>query len=122
MDPAELRIGNRIDYTSNQKFNGIFDEEFARYMFDVRDEWQFLKPIKITEEWLLKLGLERKSRGLEFVWVTKHYMFLNLDFGWYFRFKFDGFITFNFGDFFVKDLQYVHQFQNLYFALTGEDL
>lgn len=81
-----------------------------------------ISPIPITEEWLIKLGFERKSKDNEFVWVTKFYMFLNIDSGWYFRYKFDGFISFCFGDLFVKELRYVHQLQNLYFALTEEEL
>ena len=65
--------------------------------------------IPLTEEWLLKLGFEYGIKSLS-----------------RFRFEWDnGFIIIapdnGSGDISVK-CEYVHTFQNLYFALTGEEL
>lgn len=134
----ELRIGNLIlaDFNGegDKKIIEIFQiNESGSILSDqlinnkglgnLQEHWdEYLYGIELTEEWLIRLGFERKSRDNEFVWVTQYYMFLNPDSGWYFRYKFDGFVSFNFGDLFVKDIQFVHQLQNLYFALTGEEL
>ncbi len=75
-----------------------------------------LSPIHLTEEWLLKLGWQKKTDcapGIgEFHWFelgpysTTHIA--------------DG--LFGIQDINCKPLQYVHSLQNLYFALTGTEL
>ena len=69
-------------------------------------------PIPLTEEWLVKLGFERNDECLELeindislVWI--------------------GYITLNFNGTYIilnNEIIYLHQLQNLYFALTGEEL
>jgi hypothetical protein len=69
------------------------------------------EPIPLTEEWLLKFGFEWKNHGLhKDNWVIRQFggdwtIFLSNE-----KYNFD-----------IK-LCYVHQLQNLYFALTGEEL
>jgi len=72
-------------------------------------------PIPLTEEWLLKFGfggkdpftyLHIKTNELEFHWGNNNLNVISYDLG--------AGITFN--------VQYIHQLQNLYFALTGEEL
>lgn len=63
--------------------------------------------IPLTEEWLLKFGFERNESGnydkrLELFYGGNLYRFRQ---GWT-----------------NVELKYVHQLQNLYFALTGEEL
>ena len=67
-----------------------------------------IEPIPLTEEWLLKFGFEKTSL---------HYL------------KKDGIIIQSEDNYFecflgsiVVKLQWLHQLQNLYFALTGEEL
>ena len=69
-----------------------------------------LSPIPLTEEWLLKFGFE---------WKIQHQGFYNG------RFKIDekykeGYRLYFGGE--KIDVKHVHQLQNLYFALTGEEL
>lgn len=102
MNKQELRIGNYVNH------NG-----FAPITIDAVDiihcqqHPEAYKPIELTEEWLLKLG---------FI----------IDNGW---FKIGYLKLFPIRDLYyraivpiTKDIKYVHQLQNLYFALTGEEL
>lgn len=80
-----------------------------------------ISPIPLTEEWLIKFGFEKNNKDylLNNVLIFD-YTYLgtgdNHHIG--FMFKWGNYI--NEG----KDIviQYVHQLQNLYFALTGEEL
>jgi hypothetical protein len=84
-----------------------------------------LNPIPLTEEWLLKFGFKEqigfsKIIGLD---LLKSFEVAHNDLDkWYCYFR-----NFNKGllDDFVllrSDLKHVHQIQNLYFALTNEEL
>jgi hypothetical protein len=114
---SELRIGNLY-----LQFGNIVDVSYItiRDLIDSSPQQLWCKPIPITEEWLIK-------------------------FGWkYYNGKNDGTLTMDFGckidvDFIKGKLNikshyegdnlyretriyYVHSLQNLYFALTGEEL
>ncbi len=109
MKALELRIGNYIENT---------DGQMASYMVvnaDVIKQnehtmYASLEPIPLTEEWLIKFGF------------IKH--------GKYGYFYLDNFIIDKnkLGKFFMCDIdihveiETVHHLQNLYFALTGEEL
>ena len=130
--PQELRIGNLINDTNDftMQVVGLFKDEvlldFEGNQGDVfvytGKELEVLKPIPITEEYLIRLGFQRKSRGKDFVWVHDYYMFSNVKSGWYFDFRFDGLINFCFGKLFVKEFRFVHQLQNFYFDMTGDEI
>lgn len=64
-----------------------------------------LNGIPLTEEWLLKLGFEKYKLGFRNgnLWVTL------TELAW-------------FGNSEITEIKYVHQLQNLYFALTKEEL
>ena len=108
----ELRIGNlilkngKLHYTNYMTIRDVFG-------LSVTDKVKF-EPITLTEEWLLKFGFEKRNDGdfnlLKFSEVD---IVIDKDFDCW---KCDG-IYFS-----VNALQYVHQLQNLYFALTGEEL
>jgi hypothetical protein len=76
-----------------------------------------IDPITLTEEWLLRFGFEDDRDNLmvlrkdvfEFFFDKKDICGVNLYEKWD-------------GNFLCGDIQYVHQLQNLYFALTGEEL
>ena len=129
-EQRELRIGNLIEYKLN---SGSHFVEVNTYLLTVIDVGKkpFIdryKPIPLTEEWLLKFGFEEivfdseetgygveyeisishgskmvvcddMSFGIENNELDTHWLSLDFD-------KFSG----------------VHQLQNLYFALTGEEL
>jgi hypothetical protein len=104
----ELRIGNWVEH--NQPKTGYYTT-VQKSTFSVNVEKLF-KPIPLTEEWLLKFGFEKTDSHGDFEYLIDRYS--------YFR-----------GSFYIADcdecgesveIQYVHQLQNLYFALTGEEL
>lgn len=141
LKPQELRIGNLImdedgkicpivSVDSEREFyQQSVDKKFIGTVSLYYGDWkgssgrwiEKCKPIPITEEYLIRLGFQRKSRGKDFVWIHDYYMFNNVKSGWYFVFKFDGLISFCFGKLFVKEFRFVHQLQNFYFEITGDE-
>lgn len=67
----------------------------------------YLEPIPITEEWLLKCGFKPCNMNYRFILGIFTY---NVGSGWFF------------GNKKIRKQIHVHQFQNTYFSLTGEEL
>ena len=103
MKAQELRIGNYLKKDVVVKID-------ARSIFDIWEETKEYQPIPLTEEWLLRFGFVsnpyqdryenqsihiecNKTRGVTELWIES-----------------------------MPHIKYVHQLQNLYFALTGEEL
>ena len=120
MKSNELRIGNHTKQGEIISFfeSGIHVGYGATYSFNN------VEPIPLTEEWLINLGFE-KSKGNFSIDFSLGYLELEyhviMDL-WEFNIV-------NVGDAWddpvivsLKSPQYVHQLQNLYFALTGEEL
>jgi hypothetical protein len=115
----ELRIGNYVEGIGMEEpIRKILDAigynyETEKYELDALDIQNF-KPIPLTEEWLVKFGFEKNKDGLFNLFNQSEVpILLNPDLnGW----TCDG-INFS-----INNTQYVHQLQNLYFALTGEEL
>lgn len=121
MKSNELRIGNYFLENGNiKKVNPNIIEQ----LFESESR-KWAEPIPLTEENLLKLGFNTQyKKG----WIgidVKHGNGTTTDFVlsypqrmgmWqtFFAFEYDGFR--------FVELQYIHQLQNLYFALTGSDL
>jgi hypothetical protein len=112
MKASELRIGNIIEHPHKGARGYVYVT--ARIISDIESTNNSIgyKPILLTEEWLKKLGFEKYTDG----WY--------LDKGEYPKqitvslFDDNGFHL----SYFKTPIQYVHQLQNLYFALTGEEL
>ena len=132
MNANELRIGNYV-FTKDKhlilftSFFGLCNAEVSPDKFE---------PIPLTEEWLVEFGFKKERRkkvspkhGSFFsrnIWDYKYsfaYAKFRDDWGFYNSYtdapdpkdnnKFD---------FISCGTKYVHQLQNLYFALTGEEL
>jgi hypothetical protein len=111
MKATELRIGNYYYHPIALSFERMDDVDFISSFIEK------FEPIPLTEEWLLKFGFE----------ATKEANYINVDFSQY-----------SIGDFMVEDngacywdfetlgndlyIETVHQLQNLYHALTGNEL
>lgn len=80
------------------------------------------KPIPLTEEWLVKLGFEKViSNAVDFIGRPMKIVDFNLG-SWTVndeKGKYTFCVESALG---LTDIQYVHQLQNLYFALTGTEL
>lgn len=119
----ELRIGNMLHFPfTNEKvevlginahvenFKIINSISFKKESNLYCEKISVLKPIPLTEEWLFKLGFE----GSE---IFKNSYILN-SVEIYIQ---DGLYWYDFGNDRVE-VKTIHQLQNLYFALTNEEL
>lgn len=122
----ELRIRNLLNYDRfGESRIVIIDHDHIRMCFDFNDEFNlYYKPIPITEEWLLKFGFE-KGNNIN-VPINVYSLNLNLD-GIYSIIKYDVknkyvHLTQRGVSVYLKELENIHQLQNLYFALTQKEL
>lgn len=115
---SELRIGNWVDQPNEgvTKVTSILNDLQIKTETGYVDK--YCRPIPLTEEWLLKFGFRKLNNNLyrlDYKSETFELTFYNK--GW------------NFGKYYIDttvyfshDKEHVHQLQNLYFALTGEEL
>lgn len=124
MKVNELRIGNIISplgkgITSVEGFC-IWDNLIQSSNFTERDIKDF-EPIQLTEEWLLKFGFEPVELNVDKTYfIDNGRKCLEIDLS-----SCTVLYQSNIGIKYIDlniDLEYVHQLQNLYFALTGEEL
>lgn len=114
MKATELRIGNWVHYNS---FDGVV---CSSDLFDIDKGIIKAKPIPLTKEWLERFGFELLNKSVEY-WGKNGFCFTwlkdNIE-------KSDCLYLFLDGLSVNKrpEIRYVHQLQNLYFALTGEEL
>lgn len=117
MEAKELRIGNYVEYAGETvKISGVTEENPFIDMITVDYlEYDEIFPIPLTEEWLVKLGFSEIGGCNEKDFTNGDYnIFIN-------SIGEVNFLFFREGDWYQK-ISYVHQLQNLYFALTGEEL
>jgi hypothetical protein len=114
MKASELRILNFVHHP-------LTDDAFQ---IDISDLFAFAnnfvtyKPIPLTEEWLLKFGFKKRDMLSSILFDMK-----NPRFSIYLNPPIDKSNKWNIlGIEKNVNIQYVHQLQNLYFALTGEEL
>ena len=117
MEANELRIGNLLESeTSNCLFTkGIIEVDFSTFQkISLYDCLKNLKAIPLTEEWLLKFGFKYNNPTYE--WYDKSAVF-------FIQVNYLGFdLIAKFHNQVIKEIKYVHELQNLYFALTGKEL
>jgi len=127
MESKDLRIGNlifaekkivEVNYLNPYSI-GWGDGNFAPNKFD------FFAPIPLTKEWLLKLGFKEYDETLMFSIIAGNYYDCrnNLKIK-HLKIKFtdaNNWRIENFGNKMVY-VNYVHQLQNLYFAIMNVDL
>lgn len=119
MEAKELRIGNLVEYeddesifkvTSIEKSGlGVENESESVIWIDI-DKFD---PISMTEEWLLKFGFKINDEG-------RHKTVSNNEVKFYITY----FNEVLFMDLLNRNIhiKYIHQLQNIYFAVTGEEL
>lgn len=109
MKIQELRIGNWfIDYSGKPSQWSLEHFELLTLEKNRPDIDEMIKsPIQLTEEILLKCGFQPKYFGIK----TYYSPLMELDHDFYLMGV----------DYGVK-IKHLHQLQNLYFALTGEEL
>lgn len=117
MQANELRIGNKVNTFFN--IGTILTIELKECIIEFKtgkkDRYTFdeLKGIELTEEILLKAGFIVKNKEWSVAALNIYFSIHN---------KFD---DWRFTPIWCKDykpIRYVHELQNLYFALTGEEI
>lgn len=126
---TELRIGNWISYRGEKDLVVVSIQapwgsvQTERYIgsgiYVGSDDLRDYEPILITEEWLLRFGFEKDKKGYWFssAIISKGLIFSAIQIRELMSIR----ITGPFGLVSVK-IKYVHQLQNIYHALTNEDL
>ena len=116
----DLRIGNLVNRYFEKKYDFGSSMEWQPIVFNL-DDFKLLKcfkhkPIPITEQWLLKFGFYKTTENTGNLicfkngkytiakWINDKWQFWISTIDLY------------------NSPQYVHQLQNLYFALTSEEL
>jgi len=114
MKRTELRVGNLILLGLSEILEVRSIHPLCIIVTDANREIHFdsVRPIPLTEDWLEKFGFKNTDAG----WSngTKANLHKTVN---------GGYMLPSFGHHdFVTELKYVHQLQNLYFALTGKEL
>ena len=134
---TELRIGNYVMFNDNYELSlddPAYYEDMKMFPIDViaSDETirlmdgdksigcfgtNQIKPISITEEWLIKFGFEKFNKAMHKpLNKTTHIYREILDHNNFYITGMDNYLQL------TNIPKYVHQLQNLYFALTGKEL
>lgn len=116
MKANELRIGNLIniddcltEIAGITKSTVFFDGGFQMFIAGG------IEPIPLTEDWLLKFGFKKIGRAYKLINFGKFIFHDYMGISFYPAGLVNSLLRSDF-------LKYVHQLQNLYFALTGEEL
>jgi len=112
IDARDLRIGNLV-------YSPMMNDNFK--ISNLTDEYNpTCQPIPLTEEWLVRLGFQKESKEY-FIKINNHSNLLLF------------YSTFHDKYYYFADVErrqynstlpmlYVHQIQNLYYSLTGQEL
>lgn len=126
MEARELRIGNYIsDIHASEKFFSEVKQITPYRVFygGFHSHPLGLKPIPLTEQWLIDLGLKKDS-------VSVHIYTIKLKDGYFIQYNLIEKSVFLGGydscvdtqGFLIESVNYVHELQNLYFALKKQEL
>lgn len=100
MEAKELRIGNKI------MRHGLVVTTDEQTFWDIKNHPEQYEPIPITEDWMIRLGFKRLGKDTFYLGSVKIHH------------RKRGFVLAKR----YRDLIYVHELQNLYYALTKEEL
>lgn len=125
-NPKELRIGNFFNFGSTPaKVIGI-SEDGIQYEIQTNAKTrgniiiEGFKPLPLTEKWLLNLGFQKFLETVECNFYENDVLSIDCKNGIAIFYKKQR--IWGEKDCHLGRLEYVHQLQNLYFALTGEEL
>ena len=111
MKGNELRIGNWVDWNGE---NGVVSQILEHeVVFKCGEDTLIseLKPIELTEEILLKCGFTENKFSYIYEDDTRVSVYVN-----------DNFFFCQIDNVVINNIKFLHQLQNIYFALTNEEL
>ena len=119
MESKELRIGNYIQWGDNKNKieivnlvgSGVLGLK-SDAIFDIYTPIESFKPIVLTNDWLVRFGYEKSNDG---------YFYHNPSPTIPIYYRNEGNVGLCFYGL-SNEIRYVHQLQNLFFALTGKEL
>ena len=120
MKAQELRVGNLVKLNDQAETITDIVSDHGKYFVDTDKhisiflDNQSLRPIPLTEEWLVKFGFDKPAHS----WIGSVFHLSEWDeypLNWCVAMNKNNAVV-------VLKLRYVHQLQNLYFALTGKEL
>ena len=129
MEAKELRIGNWVLVENDHETIKAITQTAFLCALDGKGDGHMqlhkdVYPIQLTEEWLIKFGFKKEnntiysiSDKLSFNEVGRWHFFKNENNSFTPHIKRE-----NKFSWIGKEIKHVHQLQNLYFALTGEEL
>ena len=124
INAKELRIGNLVEYRITDKLYerkewwevSEIDADDIHWLSKVDTKDEDFRAIPLTEEWLLKLGFKKERERYFNTFIVLRFINNKVD-------------AFNLGVShddeyleFLNSINYVHQLQNLHFALTHREL
>lgn len=115
MNAKELRLGNLVNRLDKiEIINGITKGIEIYYDFITTNKSGVItsnqiEPIQLTEKWLLKAGFKKYFTNGH-TWINGHFTVV-----------FDNGMIEAYGDNQIR-IKYLHQLQNLYYILRGEEL
>lgn len=106
MKSSELRIGNYVndEFGDTRKIISL-NKESLEFEFQVVDLYGNIKPIPLTKDWLVKFGFTHFDTGM--MSINKRFIIFSSDMTHYLT---------------GVKIKYVHQLQNLYYALRETEL
>ena len=117
MKATELRIGNWLQRLDGSLFQ-VDEHTFKMLVHDI-PEHLHPNPVPLTEEWLIDLGAKGRISPL---WISLTNLKSELHFECHESGEIVTMLKGDFADLILDRLKYVHELQNLYFALTGTEL
>lgn len=105
MKVSELRIGNWLIYSPDETWSEVIEVLESDFHYSVYKDFE---PIPLTEEWLKRFGFEKDATDWWYIGESIGLKRYNDE-------TFKAYVP-------NVDVKHVHQLQNLYFALTGEEL
>lgn len=115
MDAKELRIGNFVRGFDDRSYEHQEIQFLSTRVETTKGlyyKYENVNPIPITEEWLERFGFKKDKSWFGEFYENKEGDSVNSDI--------TVITVFDTGDFDMP--KYIHQLQNLYFALTGKEL
>lgn len=112
----ELRIGNLILITFKKEVE-VVNARMIGFInqANIKGHQHPFEPILLTEEWLLKLGAQEVGIS------TNLFEFNRFFLRWFPNYKY-WYITDKYTNGYITKVEFVHEWQNIVFALNGQEL